>query len=85
MNIYIGNLHSNACEAEILKMFQKFGDVHSVKIIMDRNNNQSSGFGFVQMEGQMAALNAIQSLDNINYMNQYLEVSEAMPELSSWL
>ena len=84
MNIYIGNLHCNTSEAEVTRLFEKFGAVYSVKIVMDKDSGQSQGFGFVEMDDQAAAQNAMQSLNNINYMNQYLEVSEAMSDNSRW-
>lgn len=78
MNIYIGNLHANTSEADVAKLFEKFGAVSSVNIVMDKKNGQSRGFGFVEMEESGAGERAIQTLNNLNYMNQYIEVSEAM-------
>lgn len=78
MKIYIGNLHSKASEAEIAKLFGKFGEVASVDIIMNKNDGKSRGFGFVSMASQEAGMKAIDALNRQNYMNQYLDVSEAM-------
>lgn len=78
MKIYIGNLHLKASESELTRLFETFGNVHSADIIMDKQNGRSRGFGFVQMESQDAGLKAIHALNRLNYMNQYLDVSEAM-------
>jgi len=78
MNIYIGNLHANASEAQIRDLFTEFGDVHSVHIIMNTASGQSMGFGFVEIDGREGGLKAIQELDALNFMNRYLEVSEAL-------
>ncbi|RFM32564.1 RNA recognition motif domain-containing protein [Chitinophaga silvisoli] len=78
MKIYIGNLHLKASETELTKLFEAFGNVHSAGIIMDKKNGQSRGFGFVLMESQEGGMKAIHALNQLNYKNQYLEVSEAM-------
>jgi RNA recognition motif-containing protein len=78
MKIYIGNLHLKASETERTRLFETFGNVRSADIIMDKPNGQSRGFGFVQMDSQDAGIKAIHALNRLNYMNQYLEVSEAM-------
>ena len=83
MNIYIGNLHTNTSEAEVMRLFEKFGSVHAVKIIMNKDNGLSKGFGFVEMQEHDAGIKAIEALNNKNYMNLYLEVSEAMPDNST--
>ena len=75
----------NASEIEVTRLFEKFGTVQSVKIIMDKNSRQSKGFGFVEMEEPGSALKAMSALNNINYMNQYIEVSEALSSQTSWL
>lgn len=77
MNIYIGNLHLKTSETELLKLFEKFGNVQSATIVMNKKNGQSQGFGFVEMPDHESAMKAIVGLHNLNYMNQYIEVSEA--------
>lgn len=78
MNIYIGNLHPDISETEVTRLFQAFGSVHSVSLIMERNGNRSKGFGFVTMEHYDEAQKAMQALDNTSYMARCIEVSEAM-------
>lgn len=79
MNIYVGNLHSNASEAQIRDLFKEYGKVLSVKIIMDMETGQSKGFGFVEMDDRVDGLRAVKHLHNQNFMNMYLDVSEANP------
>lgn len=78
MNIYIGNIPVNVPEQEIETLFKQFGEVRSVRIVMERDNLQSKGFGFVSMENEEAGHKAILFLDNKKYKKSYLEVSEAM-------
>jgi len=79
MNIHIGNLHSNVSEAQLRELFKEYGKVNSVKIIMDMETGQSKGFGFVEMDERTDGIRAVNKLHNLNFMNMYLEVSEANP------
>ena len=49
MNIYVGNLSYGMSEDELRDAFGAFGEVSSVKILMDRETGRSRGFGFVEM------------------------------------
>lgn len=77
MNIYIGNLPLNVSETEVTNLFTRFGEVSSVRIIMEQGGIQSRGFGFVTMDNQEAGYKAMQALDNTKYKTRNLEVSEA--------
>ncbi len=79
MNIYIGNLNANASEEQVSNLFKKYGSVESVKIIVDLHSGNSRGFGFVEMDEQQEGAAAIEKLNNAKFMNQLIEVSEAMP------
>jgi len=48
-SIYAGNLSSCVTEDEIRRAFGHFGQVSSVKIIVDHENNRSRGYAFVEM------------------------------------
>jgi RNA recognition motif-containing protein len=52
--IYIGNLPLGAYEEDILLLFAAFGEVHSVHLVMNRQNGRSQGFGFVEMNSDDA-------------------------------
>jgi len=62
MNIYVGNLSYEVNEEDLKKAFEDFGQVESVKIIMDRYSGQSKGFGFVEMPSQAEGQSAIDGL-----------------------
>lgn len=79
MNIFVGNLPSSVNEAQLLRLFQPFGKISSVKIIMDFATEQSKGFGFVEMEEKEEANAAIKNLNSTNVMGNDIEVSEARP------
>jgi len=49
-------------EEDVRKIFERYGRVDSVKIIMDRETNQSRGFGFVNFEERSDAARALEKI-----------------------
>ena len=60
--IYIGNLSFSTTEETLQNKFESFGTIESVSIIRDKNTQMSKGFGFVEMEDEIAANKAVSSL-----------------------
>jgi RNA recognition motif-containing protein len=77
--LYVGNLSYGTTEDELQKLFVEVGPVLSVTIITDRASGQSKGFGFVEMETEQAAQEAIEQLNNREVNQRTLTVSEARP------
>ena len=83
-NIYVGNLSWDLNEFDLQNLFDEFGRVESVKIILDRETNRSKGFGFVEMADGDAASKAISVLNGkeVNGRNIRVNVSEPRPNRS---
>lgn len=79
MNIYVGNLSYGMSEGELRDAFAAFGEVSSVKILMDRETGRSRGFGFVEMPNQGEAETAISNLNGKELSGRPLRVNEARP------
>lgn len=77
--IYVGNLSYTAQEDDIRSLFEKYGEIESVKIIMDNMTGRPKGFGFVEMSSNADADKAISSLNGTAFMDRTLNVSEARP------
>ena len=60
MNIYVGNLSHEINEEDLRNAFSVFGEVVSTKIIKDRYDGRSKGFGFVEMPDRLEANKAIE-------------------------
>ena len=60
--IYIGNLSFSTTEETLQNKFESLGTIESVSIIRDKNTQMSKGFGFVEMEDEIAANKAVSSL-----------------------
>jgi RNA recognition motif-containing protein len=76
MNIYVGNLPYIAQESDIREIFEEYGEVHSVKLISDRETGRLKGFGFVDMD-QKGGHKAIEELDGAEFGDRNLKVNEA--------
>ena len=79
MNIYVGNLSYGMSEDELREAFGAFGEVSSVKILMDRESGRSRGFGFVEMPNQNEAETAIAQLNGKDVGGRALRINEARP------
>jgi RNA recognition motif-containing protein len=79
MNIYVGNLSSNATDETIRQAFESFGQVTSARIIKDKYTGQPRGFGFVEMLEQAQAQAAINSLNGKEILGKQISVNEARP------
>jgi RNA recognition motif-containing protein len=79
MNIYVGNLSYGMSEDELREAFGAFGEVSSVKILMDRETGRSRGFGFVEMPNKSEAEAAIAQLNGKDVGGRALRINEARP------
>ncbi|MDF1569318.1 MAG: RNA-binding protein [Spirochaetaceae bacterium] len=75
--IYVGNLSYSVDDQELENIFSAHGTVTSARVIIDRYDNRSKGFGFVEMEDDAAADAAIQALNGNEHGGRELKVSEA--------
>jgi RNA recognition motif-containing protein len=79
MNIFVGNLPFSTTEDQLRDEFGAFGEVSSVKIIVDRETGRSRGFGFVEMPSDQEGQTAVQELDQKDFGGRQIRVSEARP------
>jgi RNA recognition motif-containing protein len=78
--LYVGSLPYSVTEEELRDLFSPFGDIESVRIIMDKATGQSKGFGFVEMASVDDAQKAIESLHGKQVGGRTLIVNNARPE-----
>lgn len=57
--LYVGNLAYTVIDADLLALFEEYGTVRSAQVLKDRETNRSRGFGFVEMDNDDEADNAI--------------------------
>jgi RNA recognition motif-containing protein len=80
MNIYVGNLSYSLSDPELREAFAAFGEVSSVKVLVDRETGRSRGFGFVEMPNQSEGEAAISQLNGKELGGRALRVNEARPK-----
>ena len=79
MQLFVGNLSFAASEADVRKLFERFGAVVSVTVLMNKKGKKSRGFGFVEIADEPAARSAIAGLDAQEFMGRALKVMVARP------
>jgi RNA recognition motif-containing protein len=74
--LFVGNLPFRISEEEVRDLFIQYGEVHSVRLINDRETGKPRGFGFVEME-EAAADAAAEGLNGMQVNGRALQVNEA--------
>lgn len=79
MNIFVAKLNYDTNNHDLEDAFAEYGDVSSAKVIMDRDTGRSKGFGFVEMDNDEEAQNAIDGLNESNLDGRTIVVKKAEP------
>src|SRR5690242_1926811 len=77
--LYVGNLPFSTTDQDLSEIFTQVGQVSSAKVIMDRDSGRSKGFGFVEMNTDEEAQNAISQFNGAQLNGRPLTVNEARP------
>ena len=77
VEIYVGNLSYDLTEDELKKLFAEYGTVSAARIVTNRFNGKSKGFGFVVMPDRAEAEKAIAAYSEKEYMGRKMRVNEA--------
>ncbi|MDF3078752.1 MAG: recognition motif [Sphingobacteriaceae bacterium] len=77
MNIFVASLPFQLEEVDIKETFEDYGEVSSVKLIVDRETGRKKGFGFVVMPNDEEAQKAIDELNGTEIYERKISVSKA--------
>lgn len=77
VEIYVGNLSYDMTDDQLRKEFEAFGTVNSARLITNRYNGKSKGFGFVQMPNREEAEKACAALNDKEIMGRKMKCNEA--------
>lgn len=83
MKIFVAGLPYDLDDAELTEIFEKFGEITSAKVAIDKETGKSKGFAFIEMPNREEALDAIESLNDISLGKKPLVVKEAEDRPSS--
>ncbi len=77
VELYVGNLSYDMSDPDLEKAFQPYGKVLSARIIVNKYNDRSKGYGFVEMDAQPSADKAVKAMNGKEVMGRKLVVNEA--------
>ncbi|HEY0042046.1 MAG TPA: RNA-binding protein [Flavisolibacter sp.] len=78
MHIHISNLTSNIIEADLQRLFAKYGEVSTVELKRDKLNNRSLCHAFIDMPVRREAEQAVASLDKTEVEGKRIGVTEVI-------
>lgn len=78
--LYVSNLPYSVTDQSLGQMFSTYGSVLSAKIIIDKMSGRSKGFGFVEMETEQQAADALEKLNGQEINGRRLNVAIARPQ-----
>jgi RNA recognition motif-containing protein len=79
MNIFVAKLNYSTEESSLRNLFEQYGEVDTVKIIMDKMTGRSKGFGFVEMSDDGQAQDAIDNINETELDGRTIVVKKAKP------
>ena len=77
IEIYVGNLSYDLTEEQLRKEFEAYGKVTYARIITNRYNGRSKGFGFVHMPNRAEVDAAVKALSDKEILGRKLKCNEA--------
>jgi len=77
LKIFVNNLPFTVTEGELLGLFQPFGEIESVKLVLNNHTGVCKGYGFVKMPQAEQAEAAIAALDEQLFKGRSLSVMPA--------
>lgn len=77
--LYVGNLPFSVSENDVASLFEKAGNVSSVRAVMDHDTGRFKGFCFVEMGTEAEAQQAISMFNGSDLNGRPMIVNEARP------
>ena len=66
MRLYVGSLHFNITEDMLRGIFEPFGKIDNIQLIMDAETNRSKGYGFITVSIELETIILCMPLTLIN-------------------
>ena len=76
-NLMVNYIPTTVDAGQLRQLFERFGPIENVKIVCDRETQQSRGYGFVKFASAASAQQAINELNGYNILNKRLKVALA--------
>lgn len=79
MNIFVARLNYDTQSEDLRRAFEAYGEVSSANVINDKFTGRSKGFGFVEMDNDDEAREAISELNDSELDGRTIVVKKAEP------
>ena len=80
INIFIANLDFGITSDDLRTTFSQFGEVSYAHVVYERETKKSKGYGYIEMENDDEARNAITALNGLEIQGRKIDVKEALPK-----
>jgi len=74
MRLYVGSLHFNITEDMLRGIFEPFGKIDHINLVMDNETGRSKGFGFVTFHNAEDAKKALEQLNGFELAGRPMKV-----------
>ncbi|XP_075924434.1 RNA-binding protein 39 isoform X5 [Petromyzon marinus] len=75
MRLYVGSLHFNITEAMLMGIFEPFGKIDNIQLMMDPETGRSKGFGFITFSSADCAKKALEQLNGFELAGRPMKVN----------
>ncbi|KIM63632.1 hypothetical protein SCLCIDRAFT_116753, partial [Scleroderma citrinum Foug A] len=72
--IFIGGLHFELTEGDVITIFSQYGEVMDVNLPRDKTTGKTKGFGFLMYEDQRSTVLAVDNLNGARVLDRTLRV-----------
>ncbi|KAI9574415.1 hypothetical protein HD554DRAFT_2165910 [Boletus coccyginus] len=72
--IFIGGLHLDLTEGDVIAIFSQYGEVMDVNLPRDKTTGKARGFGFLMYEDQRSTVLAVDNLNGAKVLDRTLRV-----------
>uniref|UniRef100_A0A8D0CIM9 RRM domain-containing protein n=1 Tax=Scleropages formosus TaxID=113540 RepID=A0A8D0CIM9_SCLFO len=74
MRLYVGSLHFNITEDMLRGIFEPFGRIESIQLMMDSETGRSKGYGFITFADAECAKKALEQLNGFELAGRPMKV-----------
>uniref|UniRef100_A0A3P9QAP5 RNA binding motif protein 39a n=1 Tax=Poecilia reticulata TaxID=8081 RepID=A0A3P9QAP5_POERE len=74
MRLYVGSLHFNITEEMLRGIFEPFGRIENIQLMMDSETGRSKGFGFITFADAECAKKALEQLNGFELAGRPMKV-----------
>ena len=80
MDLFVGSIPFKLKENQLKELFEKYGEVTSAKIVINKMTRQSAGYAFVVMPNDDQARAAIEGVNGLEIDGRTIVVNKSVPK-----